>query len=43
MKASRPGYEENSEALRTEIALNLEVPIRLTWAPFDRIAQPGAP
>ncbi len=33
--------EDRSAALRTEIALNLEVPIRLTWSLIDRIARPG--
>jgi uncharacterized oxidoreductase len=36
-----PFEEDKSAALRTEIALNLEVPIRLTWSLFDRIAGPG--
>jgi short-subunit dehydrogenase len=36
-----PFDEDSRAALRTEIALNLEVPIRLTWSRFDRIARPG--
>jgi short-subunit dehydrogenase len=36
-----PFKEDSSAALRTEIALNLEVPIGLTWSLFDRMARPG--
>lgn len=36
-----PFDEDTRAALRTEIALNLGVPIGLTWSLFDRMARPG--
>jgi short-subunit dehydrogenase len=36
-----PFDEDSCAAVRTEIALNLEVPIGLTWSLFDRMARPG--
>lgn len=36
-----PFDEASGESLRTEIALNLEVPIRLTWSLLDRVSRPG--
>jgi short-subunit dehydrogenase len=36
-----PSTKTAARALRTEIALNLEVPIRLAWSLMNRIARPG--